>query len=48
MASLPNLSPSSLFALIRVTLFVMLGRKPAIGSYDTITSGGLAGNCSID
>ena len=39
MASLPNLSPSSLFALIRVTLLVMLGRKPAIGSYDTSPAG---------
>ena len=39
MASLPNLSPSSLFALIRVTLLVMLGQKPAIGSYDTSPAG---------
>ena len=39
MASLPNLSPSSLFVLIRVTLLVMLGRKPAIGSYDTSAAG---------
>ena len=39
MASLPNLSPSSLFALIRVTLLVMFGRKPAIGSYDTSPAG---------
>ena len=39
MASLPNLSPSSLLALIRVTLLVMLGRKPAIGSYDTSPAG---------
>ena len=39
MASLPNLSPSSLFTLIRMTLLVMLGQKPAIGSYDTSPGG---------
>ena len=39
MVSLPNLSPSSLFALIRLTLLVLLGRKPAIGSYDTSPAG---------
>ena len=39
MASLPNLSPSSLLSLVRVTLLVMLGRRPAIGSYDTTPAG---------
>ena len=39
MASLPNLSPSSLLSMIRVTLLVMLGRRPAIGSYEATAAG---------
>ena len=39
MLQMPNLSPSALFAMIRVTLLVLFGRRPAIGSFDASPRG---------
>ena len=39
MAQMPNLSPNALIAMIRVTLMVLLGRRPAIGSFDASPKG---------
>ena len=39
MIQLPNLSPSALLAMLRVTILVLLGRRPAIGSFDASPQG---------
>ena len=39
MLHFPNLSPSALLAMVRVTIFVLLGRRPAIGSYNVTSTG---------
>ena len=39
MAQMPNLSPSALIGMVRVTLIVLCGRRPAIGSFDTSPQG---------
>ena len=39
MLQFPNLSPSALLAMVRVTILVLLGRRPAIGSYDASSQG---------
>ena len=39
MIQMPNLSPSALFGMIRVTLLVLFGRRPAIGSFDASPQG---------
>lgn len=39
MASWPDLSPSSLLSMVRTTLLVMVGRRPAIGSYNATPAG---------
>ena len=39
MLQLPNLSPSALMAVVRLTLLVLLGRRPATGSFDASTKG---------
>ena len=35
MIQMPNLSPSALFAMVRITLLVLFGRRPAVGSFDS-------------
>ena len=39
MVHMPNLSPSALIGMVRVTLMVLCGRRPAIGSFDTSPQG---------
>ncbi len=39
MVQFPNLSPSALLAMVRVTILVLLGRRPAIGSFDASPQG---------
>ena len=39
MAKLVNLSPLALLSMVRVTLLVLLGRRPAIGSFDATPQG---------
>ena len=39
MAKLANLSPLALLAMVRLTLLVLLGRRPAIGSFDASPQG---------
>ncbi|MDC0062945.1 hypothetical protein OAJ84_03025 [Candidatus Puniceispirillum sp.] len=39
MAQIPNLSPSALIGMVRVTLMVLFGRRPAIGSFNTSPQG---------
>ena len=39
MAQMPNLSPSALIVMIRVTLMVLFGRRPATGGFDASPQG---------
>ena len=39
MVEMPNLSPSTLIGMVRVTFMVLCGRRPAIGSFDTTPQG---------
>ena len=39
MVQMPNLSPSALIGMIRVTFTVLCGRRPAIGSFDASPRG---------
>ena len=39
MVQVPNLSPSALIGLVRLTFMVLCGRRPAIGSYDASPQG---------
>ena len=39
MIQMPNLSPSALFAMVRITLLVLFGRRPAVGSFDASPRG---------
>ncbi len=39
MVKMPNLSPSALIGMVRVTLLVLFGRRPAIGSFDASPRG---------
>ena len=39
MVQMPNLSPSALIGMVRVTLLVLFGRRPAIGSFDSSPRG---------
>ena len=39
MAQMPNLSPTALIAMVRATLMVLFGRRPAIGSFDASPQG---------
>ena len=39
MLEMPNLSPSALIGMVRVTLLVLFGRRPAIGSFDASPRG---------
>ena len=39
MVQIPNLSPSTLLGMVRVTVMVLCGRRPAIGSFDTSPQG---------
>ena len=39
MAQMPNLSPSALMGMVRITFMVLCGRVPAIGSFDASPQG---------
>ena len=39
MVQMPNLSPSAIIGMVRVTFMVLCGRRPAIGSFDTSPQG---------
>ena len=39
MVKIPNLSPLALIGMVRVTLLVLFGRRPAIGSFDASPRG---------
>jgi hypothetical protein len=39
MVQMPNLSPSALIGMVRVTFMVLCGRRPAIGSFDSSPQG---------
>ena len=39
MTQTPSLSPSALIGMVRVTLMVLFGRRPAIGSFNTSPQG---------
>ena len=39
MVQFPNLSPSALLTVVRVTILVLLGRRPAVGSFDASPQG---------
>ena len=39
MLQMPNLSPSALIGMVRVTFMVLCGRRPAIGSFNTTPQG---------
>ena len=47
MSQMPNLSPPALFVMVRVTLLVLLGRRPATGSFDASPQGPMAGDNRI-
>ncbi len=39
MVQMPNLSPSTLIGMVRLTFMVLCGRRPVVGSFDTSPQG---------